>query len=374
MKYFKGLFLSNYKGSKFMKLKLKILFFIPVIVIIMSLFYVITMYINENRIRNNNSSIREICFHITNINTNIYNEMYDILINKSASQEYDELYLRLTASSISEAIEVDINSMKSDMEYISYNKTEKEYEIFKDISFRLNEILDDYKVKKENGYLVKSELKDIFSYYNNLSNNLIEIVKSLGQIYSDEKRKKLINDYINIMYLAHNIGLEIGNSVIMAYSKDFINNYNDFTSAISRQNEYIPLIQKILEEYENGFVFDVFNEANNSFDVKELREYIHNSYKAQSQNNNQQIDDFYFMGYNDITFRLDVLKDFIVLYTEIFVGNNMHTPNPYEKFIKALVAILIAYIIFLIVFAIRNRKKSIVKTSVTLNDDNFIKK
>lgn len=374
MKYFKGLFLSNYKGSKFMNLKSKILFFIPVIVIIMSLFYVITMYINENRIRNNNSSIREICFHITNINTNIYNEMYDILINKSASQEYDELYLRLTASSISEAIEVDINSMKSDMEYISYNKTEKEYEIFKDISFRLNEILDDYKVKKENGYLVKSELKDIFSYYNNLSNNLIEIVKSLGQIYSDEKRKKLINDYINIMYLAHNIGLEIGNSVIMAYSKDFINNYNDFTSAISRQNEYIPLIQKILEEYENGFVFDVFNEANNSFDVKELREYIHNSYKAQSQNNNQQIDDFYFMGYNDITFRLDVLKDFIVLYTEIFVGNNMHTPNPYEKFIKALVAILIAYIIFLIVFAIRNRKKSIVKTSVTLNDDNFIKK
>ena len=176
------------------------------------------------------------------------------------------------------------------------------------------------------------------------------------------------------MYLAHNIGLEIGNSVIMAYSKDFINNYNDFTSAISRQNEYIPLIQKIIEEYENGFVFDVFNEANNSFDVKELREYIHNSYKAQSQNNNQQIDDFYFMGYNDITFRLDVLKDFIVLYTEIFVGNNMHTPNPYEKFIKALVAILIAYIIFLIVFAIRNRKKSIVKTSVTLNDDNFIKK
>ena len=374
MKYFKGLFLSNYKGSKFMNLKSKILFFIPVIVIIMSLFYVITMYINENRIRNNNSSIREICFHITNINTNIYNEMYDILINKSASQEYDELYLRLTASSISEAIEVDINSMKSDMEYISYNKTEKEYEIFKDISFRLNEILDDYKVKKENGYLVKSELKDIFSYYNNLSNNLIEIVKSLGQIYSDEKRKKLINDYINIMYLTHNIGLEIGNSVIMAYSKDFINNYNDFTSAISRQNEYIPLIQKILEEYENGFVFDVFNEANNSFDVKELREYIHNSYKAQSQNNNQQIDDFYFMGYNDITFRLDVLKDFIVLYTEIFVGNNMHTPNPYEKFIKALVAILIAYIIFLIVFAIRNRKKSIVKTSVTLNDDNFIKK
>ena len=357
-----------------MKLKSKILFFIPVIVIIMSLFYVITMYINENRIRNNNSSIREICFHITNINTNIYNEMYDILINKSASQEYDELYLRLTASSISEAIEVDINSMKSDMEYISYNKTEKEYEIFKDISFRLNEILDDYKVKKENGYLVKSELKDIFSYYNNLSNNLIEIVKSLGQIYSDEKRKKLINDYINIMYLAHNIGLEIGNSVIMAYTKDFINNYNDFTSAISKQNEYIPLIQKILEEYENGFVFDVFNEANNSFDVKELREYIHNSYKAQSQNNNQQIDDFYFMGYNDITFRLDVLKDFIVLYTEIFVGNNMHTPNPYEKFIKALVAILIAYIIFLIVFAIRNRKKSIVKTSVTLNDDNFIKK
>ena len=374
MKYFKGLFLSNYKGSKFMKLKSKILFFIPVIVIIMSLFYVITMYINENRIRNNNSSIREICFHITNINTNIYNEMYDILINKSASQEYDELYLRLTASSISEAIEVDINSMKSDMEYISYNKTEKEYEIFKDISFRLNEILDDYKVKKENGYLVKSELKDIFSYYNNLSHNLIEIVKSLGQIYSDEKRKKLINDYINIMYLAHNIGLEIGNSVIMAYTKDFINNYNDFTSAISKQNEYIPLIQKILEEYENGFVFDVFNEANNSFDVKELREYIHNSYKAQSQNNNQQIDDFYFMGYNDITFRLDVLKDFIVLYTEIFVGNNMHTPNPYEKFIKALVAILIAYIIFLIVFAIRNRKKSIVKTSVTLNDDNFIKK
>lgn len=374
MKYFKGLFLSNYKGSKFMNLKSKILFFIPVIVIIMSLFYVITMYINENRIRNNNSSIREICFHITNINTNIYNEMYDILINKSASQEYDELYLRLTASSISEAIEVDINSMKSDMEYISYNKTEKEYEIFKDISFRLNEILDDYKVKKENGYLVKSELKDIFSYYNNLSNNLIEIVKSLGQIYSDEKRKKLINDYINIMYLAHNIGLEIGNSVIMAYTKDFINNYNDFTSAISKQNEYIPLIQKILEEYENGFVFDVFNEANNSFDVKELREYIHNSYKAQSQNNNQQIDDFYFMGYNDITFRLDVLKDFIVLYTEIFVGNNMHTPNPYEKFIKALVAILIAYIIFLIVFAIRNRKKSIVKTSVTLNDDNFIKK
>ncbi len=374
MKYFKGLFLSNYKGIKFMKLKSKILFFIPVIVIIMSLFYVITMYINENRIRNNNSSIREICFHITNINTNIYNEMYDILINKSASQEYDELYLRLTASSISEAIEVDINSMKSDMEYISYNKTEKEYEIFKDISFRLNEILDDYKVKKENGYLVKSELKDIFSYYNNLSNNLIEIVKSLGQIYSDEKRKKLINDYINIMYLAHNIGLEIGNSVIMAYTKDFINNYNDFTSAISRQNEYIPLVQKMLEEYENGFVFDVFNEANNSFDVKELREYIHNSYKAQSQNNNQQIDDFYFMGYNDITFRLDVLKDFIVLYTEIFVGNNMHTPNPYEKFIKALVAILIAYIIFLIVFAIRNRKKSIVKTSVTLNDDNFIKK
>lgn len=374
MKYFKGLFLSNYKGSKFMNLKSKILFFIPIIVIIMSLFYVITMYINENRIRNNNSSIREICFHITNINTNIYNEMYDILINKSASQEYDELYLRLTASSISEAIEVDINSMKSDMEYISYNKTEKEYEIFKGISFRLNEILDDYKVKKENGYLVKSELKDIFSYYNNLSNNLIEIVKSLGQIYSDEKRKKLINDYINIMYLAHNIGLEIGNSVIMAYTKDFINNYNDFTSAISRQNEYIPLVQKMLEEYENGFVFDVFNEANNSFDVKELREYIHNSYKAQSQNNNQQIDDFYFMGYNDITFRLDVLKDFIVLYTEIFVGNNMHTPNPYEKFIKALVAILIAYIIFLIVFAIRNRKKSIVKTSVTLNDDNFIKK
>ena len=118
-----------------MKLKSKILFFIPVIVIIMSLFYVITMYINENRIRNNNSSIREICFHITNINTNIYNEMYDILINKSASQEYDELYLRLTASSISEAIEVDINSMKSDMEYISYNKTEKEYEIFKGMKF-----------------------------------------------------------------------------------------------------------------------------------------------------------------------------------------------------------------------------------------------
>ena len=374
MKYFKGLFLSNYKGSKFMKLKSKILFFIPVIVIIMSLFYVITMYINGNRIISNYISISDTCFYIANINTNIYNEMYDILINKSASQEYDELYLRLTASSISEAIEVDINSMKSDMEYISYNKTEKEYEIFKDISFRLNEILDDYKVKKENGYLVKSELKDIFSYYNNLSNNLIEIVKSLGQIYSDEKRKKLINDYINIMYLAHNIGLEIGNSVIMAYTKDFINNYNDFTSAISKQNEYIPLVQKMLEEYENGFVFDVFNEANNSFDVKELREYIHNSYKAQSQNNNQQIDDFYFMGYNDITFRLDVLKDFIVLYTEIFVGNNMHTPNPYEKFIKALVAILIAYIIFLIVFAIRNRKKSIVKTSVTLNDDNFIKK
>lgn len=357
-----------------MKLKSKILFFIPVIVIIMSLFYVITMYINGNRIISNYISISDTCFYIANINTKIYNEMYDILIKKTTPTEYDYLGWGLQESEASTAIKHDIALIKSSMKYISYYKTEKEYEIFKGISFRLNEILDDYMAKKESGYLVKSELKDIFSYYNNLSNNLIEIVKSLGQIYSDEKRKKLINDYINIMYLAHNIGLEIGNSVIMAYTKDFINNYNDFTSAISRQNEYIPLVQKMLEEYENGFVFDVFNEANNSFDVKELREYIYNSYKAQSQNNNQQIDDFYFMGYNDITFRLDVLKDFIVLYTEIFVGNNMHTPNPYEKFIKALVAILIAYIIFLIVFAIRNRKKSIVKTSVTLNDDNFIKK
>ena len=356
-----------------MKLKSKILFFIPVIVIIMSLFYVITMYINGNRIISNYISISDTCFYIANINTKIYNEMYDILIKKTTPTEYDYLGWGLQESEASTAIKHDIAFIKSSMKYISYYKTEKEYEIFKGISFRLNEILDDYMAKKESGYLENSELKDIISYYNNLSNNLIEIVKSFEPISSD-KNKQIINDCINIISLAQNIGIEMGNSVIMAYTKDFADNYNDFTSAISRQNEYIPLVQKMLEEYENGFAFDAFDEANNSFYLKELREYIYNSYNAQSQNNNQQIDFLYFINsYGDIILRLDTLYESVITHKLSSIYGT-YTLNPYEKFVKALFIILIAYIIFLIVFAIRNRKESAVKTAVTLNDDNFIKK
>lgn len=313
---FKGLFFK-YNGREFMQLKSKILLLIPVIIIIISLGYVVYINKEEPRSTNSNFFILNACYDIVDINTKIYKEMYYLLYNKAdLANEMNMFILEPEVSSIDD----NIDYIKKYMNNITINETKKEYEIYKGLSTRLNEILDDYTAKKESGYFTEAELEDIVEYYNAFSTNLIEVVKTLEQI-SPNKIKGIVNNNLNILYLLHNIGSEMGSAAVMVYTKNFIDAYNDFASAISKQNEYSELIKNTLD-VDTRTVFDEFLQVNNSFLVNELREYIHNSYEVQSKDYNQQIDDFeYSIMDDEILLRFDDLLLISHSYIDRFDAN-----------------------------------------------------
>lgn len=334
MKYFKGLFLNTMR--EFMQLKSKILLLIPVIIIIISLVYIVsinkqeprstinkqesksTINKQEPRSTNNNFVILMACYDIVDISTNIYKEMYYLLYNKADSA--NEMNMFILEPELAGSIDDNIGYIKKYMDSITISETEKEYEIFKGLSSRLNEILDDYTAKKESGYFTEAELEDIVEYYNTFSTNLIEVVKTLEQI-SPNEIKGIVNNNINILYLLHNIGSEMGNAAVMVYTKNFIDAYNDFALAVSKQNEYSELIKNSLD-VDTSIVFDEFLQVNNSFLVNELREYIRNSYEIQSKDYNQQIDDFeYSIMDDEILLRFDELLLISYSYIDTFDAN-----------------------------------------------------
>lgn len=139
----------------------------------------------------------------------------------------------------------------------------------------------DYLSKKENNYFASLSIKEIISYYKQLTNEIIDFNKQIKMLSKDNKINLFMDDYISLMEFNYNVGLMFGSGAYLSYYKKYDRDiYDDFISSAEAYDKYLDDLINMYDTYVNDYVISrSLNELKEEIYIEYFKKYVLEQYK-----------------------------------------------------------------------------------------------
>lgn len=223
---------------------------------------------------------REMTIYIMNLINE--NGLYVYAARDAKMKEFLELECRdsleYEMETTSKEIQSNLDDMLSNITY--YQKSNLLIGKETDVNNIINAVYD-YFFKKENNSFSALSIKEIISYYKQLTNEIIYFNEQIKILSKNNKTKLFMNDYLSLMNLNYSIGLMYGSSAYLAYYKIYDKDiYDDFINAVENYDEYLDYFVNMYETYANSYVISRYlHELKEDGYMYNFKEYVLEQYK-----------------------------------------------------------------------------------------------